>query len=367
MKSKKTALSGFVFILFMVVLFSGCKKEKDDVIPPVTTTQTPSTFKVDVPSSLNSPDSAKSINTIDTLSGDDIYRNLRTFINVGCAAADVIQNIMTAIHSMSITTSMSFTWTSNVDGRSKSFTVVQNQAFNGTTYQFRLTISDGSSQAIQVFWNNSPVKGVAIISPYDWDRTHFGTQYSSTRYMVEYSEAGEGGYDKQMTVSIVQFPQLVAGFTNYINNLKMFVGKKNNLLTIFGNSNHPSATLVDVNLVGKDYAFVAHSDANLNIGVAKVAITPSTVSTVTDIFNAYSVDSVLSSEIHTVYPAATQAQINSYLSYTDQPAYFVSTQGFVSCGANIPGNTGFTTSFIDLSGLSPYIPSDIKNLTISFQ
>lgn len=365
MKTKSVFSFGLIFLFVFVFVLGGCKKNNTDVVQPTPTNQVPSTFKVDVPSSMNSS-SAKSVEA-DTLTGGVIYANLRTFINVGCAAADVVQGIMTAIYSLNITSAMSFSYPSHEDGRTKSFVVVQNAAYNGTTYQYKMTVSDQSSPAIQVFWNNNPVKGVAIISPYDWDR-NIGTTYSNTKYKVEYSEeASVTGYEKQMIVSIAGFPQLVSANTNYINNMKMFVGKNGNLLTMWGNSNHPSATIVDPALVGKCYSFVAHSDASLNIGIAKVAISPTDVASTVDIFNTYSVYNVLNTAIHVVYPTATQNQINSYLKNTDQPAFFTAPTGFVSCGTTVPNNTGFTDSFNDISSLIPYVPSDIKNLTISFQ
>ena len=53
-----------------------------------------------------------------------------------------------------------------------------------------------------------------------------------------------------------------------MRNLRMFVGKKANIVDVYGNSNHPRANLFNENAVGFNYAFVASSDANENIAVA---------------------------------------------------------------------------------------------------
>lgn len=360
----------YAFLMFVAaaIMFSGCKKKKEETPK---TNIIPSSFQVAVPSSMNSATASKSTNSIDTLSGNVIYRNLRTFIHVGCAASDVIQTIMTAIYANNINQAMTFTFPGHEDGRTKNAVVVEGATFAGVSYQFKMTITDDGTNAIQVFWNTNPVKGVAIMSPRDINRT-LSTIYANTRYQVEYSEA-ETAYQKQMTVSISGFPKLISTNTDYINNMKMFVGKNNNLLTLWGNSNHPIATIVDSALVGKDYAFIAHSDDAVNIGVAKVGITPTDHSTTTDIFTTYSVYNVLNTAIHVVYDPyyapnpVPQNIVNSYLLNTDQPAYFTSPQGFVSCGTTIPSNAAFTSSFINLDGLTPYVPNDIKNLTISFQ
>lgn len=364
MKTKNVLKTLLGTLLIAGFIFSGCKKdeEKANIVP--------SNFKVDVPSAINAEATTTKSAQSDTLSGNDIYGNLRTFVHVGCVAADMVNHIMVAIWANNINQAMSLDYVSNDDHRSKHLVVIEGASFEGVSYQFRLTITDQGSNAMQVFWNTNPVKGVAIMNPYNINRTT-ETIYQNTMFRVDYSEAGENNFEKQMVVFITDFPMQVSQPWS-INNLKMFVGKNGNQLTLWGNSNHPVATLVDPSLQGKDYAFIAHSDASLNIGCAQVAITPNTVNTTTDLFTTYSLYNVLNSEIHTVYDpyfpgGMPQNVINSYLKNTDVPAYFIAPQGFVSCGTNIPNNSGFTASFRDLSGLTPYVPYNVKNLSISFQ
>ncbi|HBX49990.1 MAG: hypothetical protein A2275_19250 [Bacteroidetes bacterium RIFOXYA12_FULL_35_11] len=364
MKTKKI----FSFLLIGVVLisinFSSCKKEEEEP----KTNIVPSSFVVDVPSAINSPNvSGSKATESDTLNGNVIYGNLRTFINVGCAAANVVNTIIYSIYVYNINQAMIFDYVGNYDQRTKHVEVIEGASLNGVYFQFKMTITDSGTKAIQVFWNTNPVKGVAILSPYDINRT-LSNVFTNTRYMVEYSEA-ENAYEKQMLVSIANYPTSIQGTTNAINNLKMFAGKNGNLVTLWGNSNHPAAIILDPSLVGKDYAFIAHADAALNTGCAQVAITPTDVNTTTNIFSTYSVYSVLNSAINTVYPGLPQNQIDAYLANTDAPAYFVAPQGFVSCGTNVPASPAgaFSASFVNLSGLTPYVPYDVKNLSISFQ
>ena len=358
----------FSFLLLGAVLvianFSSCKKEEEEP----KTNIVPSSFVVDVPSAINSPNATGSKATeSDTLNGNVIYGNLRTFIHVGCAAANVVNTIIYSIYVHNINQAMTFDYVSNTDQRTKHVEVIEGASLNGMYYSFKMTITDAGAKAVQVFWNTNPVKGVAILSPYDINRT-LSNVFASTRYMVEYSEA-ENAYEKQMVVSIANYPTSIQGTTNAINNLKMFAGKNGNLITLWGNSNHPAATIIDPSQVGKDYAFIAHADAALNTGCAQVAITPTDVNSTSNIFSTYSVYNVLNSAINTVYPGIPQNQINSYLSNTSAPAYFVAPQGFVSCGTNVPASPSgaFPASFVNLSGLTPYIPNDVKNLSISFQ
>ncbi|MBI5219804.1 MAG: hypothetical protein HY958_12830 [Bacteroidia bacterium] len=358
MKRILFSLSAIVLIFSLLFTLS-CKKKSEETKSNIV----PSTFKVDVPSAINSATAtgSKSIET-DTLSGNVIYANLRTFIHVGCVAADAVNTIMVAIYTHNINQAMTFDYVSNEDQRTKHVVVIEGASFGGTSYQFKMTITDQGSNAIQVFWNTNPIKGVAILNPYNINK-NWGATYASTMYMVEYSEAGENSYQKQMTVSIANFP-LIPGNTNSINNLKMFVGKNGNQLTLWGNSNHPNATIINPAQVGKDYAFVAHSDAGLNIGVAKVGITPTDHTTTTDIFTTYAVKNVIDEDFYAVYGVHLP---NSFLANAEAPAYFVAPQGYVSCGTSIPNNSGFTSTFNNLDGLTPYIPNDVKNLTLSFQ
>ncbi len=148
----------------------------------------------------------------------------------------------------------------------------------------------------------------------------------------------------------------------------MFVGKKGDILDVYGNANLPKAKIIDTTHVdGYNWAFVARSNDKLNISVAQVALPPCTLNNLTNIFSTYSILNVLTAEINEAYPLASQEQIDAFLVNTNTPAYFNGTQGFLSCGPVKPTSpAGFTNEFVDLSNLEPYYPTMINALNISF-
>ena len=58
---------------------------------------------------------------------------------------------------------------------------------------------------------------------------------------------------------------------------------------------------------------------------------------------------------------STYINQNGLLDEAKSPAYF-NQSGWISAGDDIP--TGFSSEFIDLNGLVPFIPNKIKQLTI---
>jgi hypothetical protein len=208
------------------------------------------------------------------------------------------------------------------------------------------------------------VKGTAIVSVYNLNMST-NEMYKNTKYRVDYSEAGELGYDQQMVVSITGNPLTDIYSTN---NLKMFVGKIGNQVDVYGNSNHPDLWLFKPTSVGYDWAFVARADVNANISVAQVALPPMTLTSVNGMFETYALKNVLSTDFHAFYDnlfpsSLISIYLESVLKDANAPAYF-NNGGFVSSGTNVP--SGFSNDFIDLSSLSPYVPADIMNLNIGF-
>ena len=171
-------LNGFLVIVILVLGFSFQSCKKDNVETPQQKTGIlPSNFKVDIPSSLSGDDYLKSTNG-DTLQGDDIYEHTRTFIWIGENAADIVNEIITVISVNELNEPMSFNFVSDDDGRVKHVVITENPSFEGSVFEFQMTITDEGpasadigSTALQIFWNRNPIKGTAIINPYNLDRT----------------------------------------------------------------------------------------------------------------------------------------------------------------------------------------------------
>ncbi len=158
---------------------------------------------------------------------------------------------------------MALTFISDDDGRPKHLKINEDAYFEGIRWQYRLTLTDiqgpdeGSDKNIglQVFWSLQPLKGIAIMNPYNIScKTE--EDFINTHIRVDYSEAGELGYEAHMIVSISEFPLPDPLEDLYaLRKLKMFVGKSADLVALYGNSEHPNANFFS-NTTGFDWAFV---------------------------------------------------------------------------------------------------------------
>ncbi len=352
--------------LLTLVFLISCKKEADQG-GKFKTSILPKNWGVDIPSSISYYSSTKNIN--DTLNGNEIYQNLRTFINVGEKSAEIVQNIMIAISVHDINEAISLTYTSNDDGRAKYLEVLENESFDGQNWEYEMTISDASStseadqgKALQIFWNTSPIKGIAILKPYNIDRT---TNLDFPDFIVKiyYSEAGEGGYDSQMTVDLKGLPNISDRY--YLNSLKMFAGKNDNIVSVYGNSDHPNAYFFDTSAVGFNWAFSASSNNVLDIAVAEVGLPRNTLNSTNrdEILVTNSIYNVFNNQILSL--GYSQEDTDNYLFNTSAPGYFNS-NGFIQ-GGTAPNGYDFTVLQQNVLNLTPYNPLEINNLNIDFK
>jgi hypothetical protein len=358
-------------VFFALLMITSCTKEEDNDDNTNKTTIIPKRFSVAIPDAISSQDLQKSSKN-GPLQGNQIYENLRTFINVGEFSATAVTSIISAISLYGINSAMTYTYTSSEDGRAKNIEVTEDVTYGADTWEFDLVITDqDGGQAMQIMWNQNPIKGIAVLNPYNINRNTEAI-YENVMYKVEYSEAEDMGYEKHMIVSISDYPVSI----NYsIDNLKMFVGKTGNTIDIYGNSNHPIAVLIDTTkTTGLNWAFVARCLEDDDIAVAKVALSPCAQQYTTNLFGTYSVYSVLNSELHwkydplvangTITSDSLQSIFNYYLQNTAAPAYF-NDNGFISCNPNVPSSPA-TFSTLNYTGLHPYIPKEVDDLVVTF-
>ncbi len=359
-----------VMVMILAISFQSC--EQDD-LDPMNEPESilPQSFRVEIPSSISSDMSVKS-GQVDTLRGNDIYEHLRNFIHIGEFGAELTEDVIKMIARNNLSRPLELTYISDDDNRTKHLTIVENPSFESDTWQFGLTVTDidaasktgNNGIALQVFWNNSPVKGVALINPYNIDR-NTEEEYIFTHFRIDYSEAGEAGYEKHMIVAITGFPlpsPLVAPYA--LSKMKMFAGKNNDVISIYGNSEHPNAKFF-TNETGFNWAFVAAASESNNVSVAEVGLPPMSLDA-TDrntLLNMYSVRNVFSNQITNVWPGIDQEILDAYLYHTSAPAYF-NAQGFVQGGEAPSGLYSELENII--TDLAPYNPSHIMNFEISF-
>lgn len=348
----------FIYFLSMVFSFSifwSCEETTEDTVEMF-----PTKFRVDIPEALSSASVKKSGN--ESISGNDVYGLLPVFIFVGDQSGQMVEDIFTMIRRYRLSQAMEFSFVSDEDNRTKTVKIVENQTFENQTWEFMMTIMDGEEYAMKVLWNLSPVKGIAILQPSAINHLEDGD--SQARIRIDYSEA-ETGVDQQMVVYITGLP---TNEEDKMDKLKMKANRNGDIIEVYGNANIPGMALIDSSHQGGySWCFVARSNEVSNIAVAQIAMPVVSHPTVDQIFDTYSMYNVFLQEINVMYPGLPQNFIDEFLVNTTSPGYFVGGQGFISCGTDIPATpAGFTAEFIDLSGLSPYVPSDVNNMVIDF-
>ncbi len=340
----------------------------------------PARFKVEIPASLSSAATttkSASATNADTIKGNAIYQNLKTFIAVGEGAGDIVEKIIGAIALYHIDRPMVLSYQSNDDNRVKNLVVKENIEYNGRTWRYMLTIADAASEgeadggkAMQILWNPTPIEGIAILRPYNIDRDKNKASLDAT-LRIEYSEIATNDYDSHMIVDIANLPLPDARIDQFaLHSLKMFVGKKGNNVDVYGNSDHPNAKFFTES-AGFDWAFAASGLTAENIGVAEVGIPPSTLdnSTRKVLLDDYSIKNVLTIQINKWYFDITSfhidaTELSKYLQNADAPGYF-DNAGFIQAGKSPDAKYDALASRIKL--LTPFNPKSVNELTIDFK
>jgi hypothetical protein len=355
----------------IVLLFTGLSLfilscDKSDEVASIL----PARFSIDIPEALSYGDIQNARIDETTLSGDLIYANLRVFIRIGEVSAQTVETIIKGIRRHRIDKPVEIKFRSDWDNRIKFFKVEEKVSAEGKIWDYALNAWDSQDSilAFQLYWNTNPIEGVAIMKVFDMNR-QLGEMFRDWMYKIEYSEAN-ANFEKQMTVSVTR-PTNSEDNKWLINNLKMFVGKKGDEVFLHGNTNHPNIWLVDQAFSGgRNYAFVGKANIKQNIGVATVSLPPSSVNSVTDLLENYSIYNVVKGEVETAFNVTLGGIFDHlyqpYFVNTNAPGYFKRPEGFISSGSIVPNHVGFTSKFIDLSGLKPYLPLSVKELSIIF-
>ena len=349
-------------ITLSAMVFSGCsKKETGDSLPDNIT--------VGISDAISFPISGsnKSANLgIDPLTGEEIYMHLRNFIYLGELSADLVEDMMISLKKHNITYATLFSYESIYDGKNKNVVVKENVSINGITWDYCLTVSDEElGTAFQLFWNTNPLEVIAILQPRAFD---FSTiRNPNAMIKIEYSE-NDPDYDKTMIVSVTKMDSTSR---QYMSNLKFFAGKNGDIISLYGNSTHPYMALLNENHTnGRAFCFQARNDVLNDIATARIALPTILQTDMTNIWVDFSVYQVLSEEIDIVYANVDQttlAQIkNVFLAKAIGPAYFTGELGFVSNSDDIPDHEGFTQDFMNMTGLTPWAPFEISQMTITF-
>ncbi len=361
----KKHASGLYLLLLLIILSTACEKNKNNSIVP-------EDFKVGMTDAISRPDLDKKSLELD-VDGNSLYNHLRTLVWIGEFSADFVNDALATVRALEIEGAGEFSYTSREDFRAKDVLVRQNVDYFNQTWQYGMFISDeDGSPALQLFWNRNPLKGVALLNPGNFNRNVLLNRKAMLK--VEYSEdkmdatGAPSAFDKYMIVSVTN---LDTTNINFMNKLKMFVGKKDDIVYIRGNSTHPTGYILDDSRSdGVCWTFVAKNNVARDIAVAKVALPPVFAESMTGMWDTYSLKTVLTTEVESVYsnlsPTELDALVTATTANADAPGYFSGSAGFISSGGEVPTQSGFSTEFIDLSSLVPYIPAEVEQMEINF-
>lgn len=370
---KKLSFYSLVLFLLGALFFTACENTFNGPGPEDENSILPDQLSVDIPAALSQDISAlKCVPVVDTLKGREIYGHLRFFIHAGNHAGHIVKHTIYSIRRYNIDQVKTVTYESEADGRIKNLVVVEGPEFDGRTWEYGLTITDAESEgepdggkAMQIFWNHqNPKEGISLIKPYNLDRTNEG-HMAQAMFRIDYSGAGELGYNRHMIVSIADMPAidpLLAPFA--MDGMKMFVGKEGDYVDVYGNSSHPNAKLL-TEKVGYNWAFVASGSDVEDVAVAELGLPLSTVDSEDRavLLEEFSIYNVMYNEVKTIWPHASDEILEAWLTNTEAPGFF-DRNGFIQ-GGEAPGDE-FLPLVERISGLAPYNPMAIANLEIIF-
>lgn len=366
----KRLLMGFSAFVVLTILLVSCKDEEDNVTPDtnndVAYTTVPSVFRVDVPDAISSnTGTSNRVTKSDVIDGKVVYQPIPDYIKVAEHASEIVETLIIAVGKYNLSSAQELEFVSDDDGRTKNITVTESATAFGASWEYNLIMKDADGgTALQLAWNNSPIKGVALFNPYELDRTE-NVSLKDALYQVEYDE-NVTDYDATMIVTIYNAP-LDPNDLGTIDNMKMFVGKKGDNVDVTGTSNHPQLTFSSKKEAGLSYTFVARGSEAQDIGVIQAAIPYSSVTSTNNVFDNYSVYNVWADIIVAEFNVSEEnakIHLDKNMINAGSPAYFKGAE-FQGAGT-APGDIYTEGGFDDLSGLTPYSPLEVKNLELTY-
>lgn len=319
----------------------------------------------DIPDPLSNFQSNQKIAAADEIQGSELYEALRVYIGLAEESAYLVRSVLSIIHAYNLQGPRTFSFTGD-DGRTKNVSVVGDVLVGAKTWSYRLEIeNDGGNKAFQFFWDTGPVfEAIAVLDLYEMDNIEH-PDVEGMLMEIRTSGNSGAGFKRSMEVLIDDHPKEPGEDDGYVDNLRMLVTDFGDEVLITGNSNHPDLILFDSTQGdGISYSFVGRGSKSLDIGVVKLAIPPSSLTDISNVFVNYSVDTVFRTEILNLYPSIHPDTLDALLVNTKIPAFF-DQNGFISAGT-VPNNPGFTNSFIDLSGLQPFVPRNVRDMELNF-
>ena len=353
-------------LLLIVVACDNLKLDKEDTIELEKII--PKETRINIPSSLNYSDFFDKKKSV---GGDTIYNYVRAFVNFADDATKIIEKSYRRIAAVENPGIFEFSYT-GIDGNTKKVSIQENyvDTINKLNWDYYMEIYNGTFAdiALKMWWNVSPQEQKIIFKPSSLN-TNEMVNHQHALVEIEY-KAGEiaNPYEKTLFVAIDGLT--TDGEISYSpENIVVFTGQNGNSLEITGASHNPGVALLDYFYRdGRNWSFFANVNIDENIAAVQLALPPSPLESIENLFTDYSIKKVILDEIKTVYPGNetlpdselfTLAQLDG--PKFESPGYFDS-QGFISAGT---APTALYSNLNNFGEYIPFIPAFIKDYEIT--
>ncbi|MCL3782358.1 hypothetical protein EMN47_18405 [Prolixibacteraceae bacterium JC049] len=349
----------FLYMSFLMVtlsmLFVSCSNS-DDPKPPVEVF--PQVIYLDIPRFIDKPvdEGMKD----DVITGKDVYFHSAQAVTLIRTGAVEVNNLLAYLRANGFLKEKTFQFVQA--GEVKKGTVNRNVLREGKNWKYEFLLKDPKGNlAFQYLWNPAEREAISIYAPYYYDKKKF-EKSKELVYRIDYAVKKVG--NPEMTISLSGYPEIFKS-TYELDNLKFHVKRSGDIIELAGNVNYPRFKLTKNETKNRSYALMLKLNKALGIGVAKVAVPPSTLENVDDVYAKYELYNVIKKVVDT-FPKEEKDKLASKLNEIKSPAFFVGGKGFVSAGTPPAGVNGFTRSFQDFSKLKPFVPAKVKALDVQF-
>jgi len=355
-------------ILLVLTILTSCDQFNQEPLEEEEIEIIPDKVYVEIPSAICSSELE---DRFKTMTGDSIYNYMRYFVYLSQNANSIVQKTYNRLLSIDNQGVLEYSFT-GVDGVTKNVIIRKNYPINGdsTYYYMEIYNRSYSDLALQSVWKLNPMKQIIVFQPSKLDQNEM-TDHPNALVRIEYQIHPEGiDYDTLSSTFIYGLSDTIAHIYTP-DNILLSIGKKGNMIDLIGSTNNPNAYFFDTNYTGgRNWTFFAKADNAKNIACAQIALPPSWLENIENIFVDYSIKNVLADEIRISNPEFanltdielfTMAGINP--EELESPGYFNS-EGFISAGPNIPPGYENLNNF---ELFVPYIPKTVRDSTILLQ
>ncbi|BDD11374.1 hypothetical protein FUAX_38060 [Fulvitalea axinellae] len=295
-------------------------------------------------------------NPFEKVNGRIMSQHLREIIGEGDRAGNITKELLAMMSNYKKNGKDSFEYKGKYDNRTKRGVLKKKVSFEGKTWDYELTVTDGGTDklAVRMLWNGNPTKkALVLIKPFNLDQKAYKS-VPKALYRIDYDTKKTAVADETMTVSLTGW---IASYRLSTDKLKFTVTRKGDIFEFFGNSNSPNMWIVKQANKGKNYAFAIRCNAKTKIAVAKLGLAPQNLDENKDLLSAYSLYNVYKKELD----AKKYPQVEKYLAGMKGASYY---KGYTFHSSGDKRPEGFSAQFVDISKLTPFKPKTISDLKI---